>query len=210
MRRTITASGIGLVLAVALVSCSELTDPVPNVEVRIAHAAPGLGTATVLLNSIPEFSLAPTASGFFIVRQQPIRYDFVIGADTAGLEIAHDADINALILLDRDEPTLQFFPLDRVVDSVRILIINGDFAAAGSMVVRVAAADTSFEESLAPGDHALIEPGAGSFQLQVQPDGADGFVDLEGFNLINQDHGFLVIAPVPGEGPETVYTRILF
>jgi len=210
MGRISVAAGLVFVLAVALGSCGEITEPVPTVEVRVAHAAPGLGTAVVHMNSQPEFQLPAAATGFFVVSQQTILYEFVVGADTAALDVAHEADINGLILLDRDEPTLHYFPLERVLDRVRILAINGDFDTIEPMTIRVEAADTTFEGTVGPGDFFLLEPGPGSFEVHVRAGGSDTFVDLEPFTLISQDHGYLVIAPTPDTAPDPGYARILF
>lgn len=205
-------AGLVFALGATLTGCFDVAEPTLVVQVRVAHGAPGLGSATVLLNSEPAgFSLnAQSAVAGAVPAEQHI-WDFVIGADTASLRVAHDADINGIVLLDRDDPTVHYFPLELLFAEVRIMVINGDFTTAQDMTVRVIGADATHEGTVGPGDHFLIEPGPGTFDVQVRPGGGEEFFAAEAFNLSQGDNGFLVLAPDPAGDPDTSpYVRLLF
>lgn len=208
-------AGLGLALALALAAmlagCLDVAEPTPLVQVRVAHGALGLGNATVLLNSEPAgFNLnAQSAVGGAVPAARHI-WDFVIGTDTASLSVTHDADINGIVLLDRDDPTVHHFPLELLFADVRIMVINGDFTTAESMTVRVIGADSTHEGTVGPGDHFLIEPGTGTFQVEVRPGGGEEFFAAEPITLSQGDNGFLVLAPDPAGEPDSPFARLLF
>jgi hypothetical protein len=192
----------------ALTGCLETTAPEPIVEARIAHAAPGLGPAQVLLNGTPALQLAPGQNTFFPLNPATHDYEFVVGADTAGIRVLHDADINAIVLMNRDNPTAHQFSMERLA-AQQIMVINGDFTSAESMTVEIVAEEETFADVVGAGEHFIIEPATGDFEIRIRPGGAEDFVEVLPFSLVHGDNGFLILVPVP-DTPEAPYTRVLF
>lgn len=195
------------VLLLSLGGCLETTEPLPIVEARIAHAAPGLGTAQVLLDGTPALNVAPGQNTFFPLNPATHDYDFVVDGDTVGIRVPHDGDINAIVLMDRDEPTAFHFPMERS-SGQRIMVINGDFTSS-ALTVEIVAPDGTHQETLTPTEHFFLQPEPGTFEIRVRAAGAEEFVDVEPFSLVQGDNGFLILAPVP-DSPQQPYTRVLF
>ncbi len=201
-----------LVLTTALAGCLDTTEPIPVVEARVAHAAPGLGTATVILDGVPAVELPAQQAVYFPLNVATHTYRFRFDADSTELTVNHDADINGVVLMDRDQPSIHHYRLARLFGQPRVLVINGDFTTMEPMEVEITGSEETFHGLIAPGEELEIEPAPGEFQIRIRP-GADlEHVDLAPFTLQVDDNGFLVIAPLPnGElEEEHEYTRILF
>lgn len=207
----VRTAGLGLAFAVisALAAC-DVTEPEPIVEARVAHAAPGLATAQVALNGVQTWQIAPGGNVFFPLNPTTLAYSFTVGSDVASITTLHDADINAIVLLNKDDPSAHHFRLERFLGHQRIMVINGDFTTTAPMTVQIVGPEDTFEDDIAPGASFTIEPERGDFALRVRPGGTEEFVDLEGFTLIEADNGFLIVAPFPDGGEGAPYTRILF
>jgi hypothetical protein len=211
MRKTATPSKASLlaVSALSLAGCVETTAPVDVVEVRVAHVAPGLGTQAVLMDGQKMFELPALQAAFFPLETQPMTYGFAAGGDTVSTHVAQHGDINAIVLMNPDQPAAHHFPLERLLFRVRLMVINGDFTTGDPLTVRIVRGDFEFEENIAPGDHAVIEPdGPGTFDLWARPVGADEMIPIQSFSVVAGDNGFLIIIPHPD--PDTDYARILF
>jgi hypothetical protein len=210
MSSTFRSAGLALAggFLFALGGC-DITEPTPIVEARVAHAAPGLGTAQVSLNGVPTWQIAPGDNTFFPLNPATLTYAFTIGADVATISASHDADINAIVLMNRDDPTAYHFRLERLLGQQRIMVINGDFTTSVPMTVEIVGPEQTYQDEIGPAETFTIDPGRSEFQLRVRPGGAEEFVDVEGFTLVEVNNGFLVLAPVP-DSPEQPYTRILF
>jgi hypothetical protein len=211
MKTTATASrAIALfAAALALGACVETTEPVDIVEVRVAHAAPGLPTQALLMEGEELFNVPPLQAVFFPLRTQPVTYSFVSGTETAERHVASHAEINAVILMDPDQPTVHHFPMERRLFQIRIQVINGDFTTTEPLTIRVARNGFEFEESIAPGGHAVMEPEAGgTFNLSARPAGEEDFMTIEPFTIVQGDNGFLVV--LPHDQADGQYIRMLF
>jgi hypothetical protein len=204
-------AGIGLALAslFALAAC-DVTEPAPIVEARIAHAAPGLGTAQVALNGVPTWQLPAGQNVFFPLNPATHSYTFTVGAQVAQISVPHDADINAVILLNFDDPTARHFRLERLLGEQRIMVINGDFTTTEPMTVEITGPGATVQETIDPAEHFIMEPAAGDFQIRIRPGGAEEFVDLQPITIPESGNGFLVLVPFPDGAPAQPYTRILF
>jgi hypothetical protein len=214
MRSAAPLSRLALAVAVTvpLVAC-ESTLPDPLVEVRVAHAATGLGSQLVLLDASPAFEIQPLGSVFFPSRAEPRLYEFRDENQTAGVHATHETDLTGIILMNAADPTAYYFPLERRASQARLLVVNGVFTETGAMVIRIEAssgAEFEFETTLAPGDTTVTDLTAGSFRLLARPAEADEFVEVQPFSLVPSDNGFLVLVPHPSGDPETPYTRMLF
>jgi hypothetical protein len=214
MRSAAPLARLALVVAVTtpLVAC-ESTAPEPLVEVRVAHAATGLGPQLVLLDASPAFELQPLASVFFPSRAEPRLYEFRDENQTAGVHAIHETDLSGIILMNAADPTAYYFPLERRGSQARLLVVNGVFTEAGPMVIRIEGGfdgEFEFETTLVPSDTAVMDLDAGSFRMLARPAEADEFVELQPFSLVPSDNGFLVLVPHPSGDPVTPFTRLLF
>lgn len=204
---TVSRASILAATALSLLACMETTAPEDVVEVRVAHAAPGLANMTLLMEGQVMFDLPPLESVFFPLLPQPVTYAFA-GPDTVTHHVAQHDELNAIVLMNADQPAVYHFPMERRLFQVRIMVINGDFSTTEPLTVRIAREGFEFEEAIVPGGHAVFDPDAGTFSLAVRPPGADGFVDLETFSVVHGDNGFLVVLAHPD--PAIGYGRILF
>jgi hypothetical protein len=210
MRTSATAlrTSVLALSALSLVACVETTEPVDVIEIRVAHGAPGLGTQTVLMDGAQMFTLPALQAVFFPIQPQPVTYAFVSGADTVARSVPTHGELNAIVLLNADQPTAHHFPMERRLFQVRIMVINGDLTTTEPLTVRIERVGFEFEETIAPGGHAVIEPEAGTYNLSARPAGADAFTALEPFSIVAGDNGFLIVIPDPA--PDRDFVRILF
>jgi hypothetical protein len=208
MRRYVAWLALAFPLILVPAACGDITEPVDVVEVRVAHAAPGLGQYTVLLNGQAFTSLPPLAHVYFPLHDAPGTYSFVADGDTLARQITYEESINAVVLMNPASPEIRYYPLERDFGAERLAVINGDFSTGGPLAIRITRPEFTFEQLLAPGEHRVIDPGTGAFTLAVRPAHAEEFVEVQGFTLVPGDHGFLVVlrAPDPGAG----YGRLLF
>jgi hypothetical protein len=205
---TLVRTSIIAATALSLLACIETTGPREDpVEVRVAHAAPGLATMTLLMQGQVMFELPPLESVFFPLMPQPVTYAFA-GANTVSHHVAQHAELNAIVLMNPDQPAVHHFPMDRRFARVRIMVINGDFSTTEPLTVRITGEGFAFEEAIVPGGHAVIDPDAGTFSLAVRPPGADGIIDLEPLSVVEGDNGFLIV--LPHADPAIEYLRMLF
>jgi hypothetical protein len=208
MTRIAARIALAFPLLLAVAACGDVTEPVDVVEVRVAHAAPGLGQYTALLNGQAFTDLPPMTHVFFALQDLPGTYAFVAAGDTLSRHVTYEESINAVILMNAASPEIRYYPLRRDFGGERIAVINGDFSTAEPLTIRIQSPAFTFEQALAPGEHQAIEPGASVFTLAVRPAGAEEFSVIQGFSLIPGDHGFLVVlrGPDPGDG----FGRLLF
>jgi hypothetical protein len=195
-------------LSLALAGCGETTQPMPIVEVRIAHAAPGVGIANVLLDGASVFMIGAGESFFFPVHPRTRTYEFQVGTHASAVSVPHDADINAVILMDRDDPTAYLYRLERRFGHPRLMVINGDFTTTDPMEVQIQTVEGTFDATLDAGGEVTLEPPSGSYEIRIRRAGADEFLDLQPITLVQDDNAFLILAPLPG--PDDQYTRVLF
>jgi hypothetical protein len=208
MRSIAARLGLASSLVLGMAACGEVTEPLDVVEVRVAHAAPGLGQYTVLLNGQAFTSLPPMTHVYFPIHDVPGTYAFVTGADTLSRQITYEESVNAVVLMNASSPEIRYYAIERAFGAERLAIINGDFSTGDPLTIRVASGAFEFEEALAPGDHRVVDSGAGGFNVSVRPSGAEEFIEVQPFSLVPGDHGFLVLlrAPEPEEG----FGRLLF
>jgi hypothetical protein len=197
-----------VVLGLALAGCGETIEPVPIVEVRVAHAAPGLGPANVLIEGTPTMVIGAGENLFFPVRQGTRTYEFHVGGQVSAVSVPHDADISAVVLMDRDDPTAFLYRLERRLGHPRLVVINGDFTTDEPMEVEIRVGELVFEATLDAGREVTLDPPAGTYGIRVRPGGGDEFLDIDPITLIQVDNGFLVLAPLPDPAEE--YVGILF
>jgi hypothetical protein len=214
MRSATPLSRLALAVAVTvpLVAC-ESTAPEPLVEVRVAHAATGLGSQLVLLDASPAFEIQPLGSVFFPSRVEPRLYEFRDENQTAGVHATHETDLSGIILMNAEDPTAFYFPLERRTSGARLLVVNGVFTEPEPLVIRIQGGPGGafeFETTLVPGDTAVMDIVAGNFGVLARAEGADEFVEVQPFSLVPSDNGFLVLVPHPAGDPDMPYSRMLF
>lgn len=203
--RPATLTALSLILATT--ACLDPAEPEPFVDGRVAHAIPGLGPTAVAIDGIPTFQLPPLDFTYFVVRASPRTYEFTLPETTLALQVPHDRDISAIMLLDLDGPTLRDYHLDRNAFEQRIAVVNGHSANRDLDVV-IEGSGRSFSLTVAPGQAEAFDPPTGAYTASVREEGDVDFFELEPFELVTGDHGFLVV--VPGPGPEEPYVRLLF
>lgn len=188
-------------------ACGDPVDPEALVEGRAAHAIPGGVPALVLIDFVVQGQLEPLQNAAFLIRGLRHTYQFVLLEDTLSLDIEHERDLTALILMDLDGPTIRDYGMDFTTGDQRLAVVNAA-TDAGDLTVTLAAANATFDMVLAPGGSQTIEAPAGAFSVQVRGQSDDADVQLDPFSLFVGDHGFLVI--VHGPGPDEPYAWMLF
>lgn len=199
MNRIARIWGPGLVAAVAIaaVGCLDVAEPVPVVEVRVAHAAPGLGDRLVLVNQQAIGTLTPFGHTFFGIEDAPTHFAFAAETDTIARQVTYEESVNAVVLMNTPDPAVVYFPLEREFGALRILVVNGDFTRPEPLEVRVGSDGQDLDAALEAGESTTIEPAAGAVDLWVRVAGAEDFTRLESFVLAEGDHGFLILLPDP-------------
>jgi hypothetical protein len=210
MRPSVFVSRVGLAVAVTLAAaaCTEVTDLVDVVEVRVAHAAPGLPAQTLRVNGQPFTQLQVGAHVFFPAQDLPTTYAFVSAEGVVERAVVYEENINAIVLLNADAPAIHYFALERAFGDVRLAVINGDFSTTEPLIVRIVGGAIEFEEAIHPGDHFILEPGDGAFDVWVRAAGETEFQELRPFALTEVDHGFLILLRDPE--PDSAFDWMLF
>jgi len=197
MRRIPAVLALGLTLGIN--ACGDTTGPQRLVDGRVAHAIPGAGPVTVSVDLAPTFQLQPLDHTYYVVTAAPRTFDFALATQILSLQVQHDRDITAIILLDLDGPALRAYHLDRDDAEQRIAVVNA-YPGPGNLHVAIDGPDSSFSLNLAPAEAQSIEPFAEAFTISVQGDTDDEGFTLSPFTLQVGDYGFLVIVPGPTQG----------
>jgi hypothetical protein len=203
---------VTLAIGAGLGGCTETTSLREVMEMRVAHAAPGLGTQILTRDGATVVQLELFQSAYFPGEMRAGTYEFRGDEGNFGVQLVPETDLNAVILMNPADPTARHFPLERVPFGERLMVINGDFQTTEPLTVLIERTDGGFtsEVQLAPGENTVIDPGFGTFDLHVRPGSAGEFQELEGFPLVQGDNGFLVLLRLDSAGAEPVHTWMLF